>query len=127
MWREMVQATFKKRRGRLIGSVQLDVISKMFDRAQHRRFALAARWSGYLPWLLRATITAYRRLRTVVLPEGFAGDPILPTVGVIPDSATAIFEVAALLVETLEAFFDRWSSLVPPGGWPITALLVDPG
>ncbi len=45
VWRELVLASFEGRRGRVAGSMQLDV-SKMFDRVKHRKLALSAEWAG---------------------------------------------------------------------------------
>jgi hypothetical protein len=109
VWRELVSAAAEGRVGGCAGAVQID-ISKMFDRVQHRKLALAAGWLDFPVWLLRSTLAAYRWPRTLVLQEGIAGAEVRPVVGVIPGSAMAVYEVAALLAALLIGFYDRWAA-----------------
>ena len=89
--------------GAVAASLQLD-ISKMFDRIDHRKLMVAARWAKYLLFLLRVFILAYRWVRTLVLPEGVAGTEIWPTSGVVPGSAAALVEAAPILLAELVDF-----------------------
>ncbi len=55
-------------------------------------------------------MAAYRWTRTLVLPEGVAGDPTRPRGGVVPGSALAVFEVAAFLAAQMTDFYyRRWA------------------
>jgi hypothetical protein len=83
VWRELVRASHEGTLGRTAAAIQVDV-SKMFDRICRALLVMAAKWSGFPLWLLRAALASYRWMRVLVLPEGVAGEPIWPRGGVIP-------------------------------------------
>ena len=101
-WRELVRASHEGTLGRTAAALQVDV-SKMFDRICHALLVMAAKWSGFPLWLLRAALASYMWMRVLVLPEGVAGEPIWPRGGVVPGSAFAVVEVAMFLLASLLA------------------------
>ena len=107
VWRDLVKASSAGHLGMTAASLQLD-ISKMFDSIDHRKLAVAARWAKYPLFLLRVFLAAYRWVRTLVLPEGVAGDDIWPTGGVVPGSVAAVVEAALFLLAELLGFCDLW-------------------